>query len=138
MNLLLCGVEICLFLFDRTARIDTKKVSTCRVSFGGSKPHVFNLTGQLVLIPPKFSTLAVTDPCMHNEIVPICEIKSCIPICKIIHTGIAVCIRGSPYAYGQGSLKYLHTGIPVCITKLCAYWEQHTHVLGSSSLSLFE
>ena len=29
------GVKICLFLLDQTARMDTKKVSTCRGSFGG-------------------------------------------------------------------------------------------------------
>ena len=27
-----------------------------------SKPHVFNLTGQLVSKPPQFPTLAATDP----------------------------------------------------------------------------
>ncbi len=64
---------------------------------------------------------------MHNEIVSIWEIKSCIPICKIMHMGIAVRIWGSPYAYGQGSLTYLHTGILARITKLCAYWEQNIH-----------
>jgi hypothetical protein len=67
---------------------------------------------------------------MHTGTLSMWEIKSCIPICKIIHTGIAVRIWGSSCAYGQGSLKYLHMGIPVRITKLCAYWEQHIHLLG--------
>jgi len=41
------GVEICLFLLDQTARMETKKVSTCRGSFGGFETtYVFNLTGQ--------------------------------------------------------------------------------------------
>ena len=37
------GVEICLFLLDRTARMDTKKVSTCGGSFGGFKATCFQL-----------------------------------------------------------------------------------------------
>ena len=71
-----------------------------------------------------YGDISVTNR-MHNEIVSIWEIKSCIPICKIMHMGIAVRIWESPYAYGQGSLNYSHMGIPVRITKLCAYWEQH-------------
>jgi hypothetical protein len=38
-----CAFEICLFLLDRTARIDTKKVSTCRGSFGGLETTCFQL-----------------------------------------------------------------------------------------------
>ncbi len=41
------------------------------------------------------------------------------PVC--IRAGIAVCIWGSPYAFGRGLLRSLHMGIPVCILKLCAY-----------------
>ena len=41
LKLLLCGVEICLFLLDRTARINTKKISTCRGSFGGFETTCF-------------------------------------------------------------------------------------------------
>ena len=37
------GVEICLFLLDRTARMDTKKVSTCQGSFGGFETTCFQL-----------------------------------------------------------------------------------------------
>ena len=37
------GVEICLFLLDQTARMDTKKVSTCRGSFGGFEATCFQL-----------------------------------------------------------------------------------------------
>jgi hypothetical protein len=43
-----------------------------------------------------YGDLSVT-PRMHNEVVHIQEIKSCIPICVISHTEIAVRIRGSPY-----------------------------------------
>jgi len=60
-------------------------------------------------------------PRMHNEVVHIQEIKSCIPICIISHTDIAVCKRGSPYANVRGSLKSSHMGIPIRIMKLCAY-----------------
>jgi len=37
------GVKICLFLLDQTARMDTKKVSTCRGSFGGFETTCFQL-----------------------------------------------------------------------------------------------
>ncbi len=37
LQLLLCGFDICLFLFDRTAKIDLTEVTTCRGSFGGFK-----------------------------------------------------------------------------------------------------
>ena len=42
-QLLLCGYEICLFLFDRTARIDTTEVLTCQGSFGGFETTCFQL-----------------------------------------------------------------------------------------------
>ncbi len=38
-----CGFKICLFLLDRTARIDTTEVLTCRGSFGGFKTTCFQL-----------------------------------------------------------------------------------------------
>ena len=79
-----------------------------------------------------YGDISVTNR-MHNEIVSTWEIKSCIPIWKIMHMGISIRIWGSPYAYGRGLLKYSHMGITVRITKLCAYWEQHIHVLGSLS-----
>jgi hypothetical protein len=43
LQLLLCGFNICLFLFDRTAKIDPTEVSTCRGSFGGFKSTCFQL-----------------------------------------------------------------------------------------------
>jgi hypothetical protein len=43
LQLLLCGFDICLFLFDRTAKIDPTEVSTCRGSFGGFKSTCFQL-----------------------------------------------------------------------------------------------
>jgi hypothetical protein len=58
-----CGFKICLFLLDRTARIEIlRKFQLAGVVLVVSKPHVFNLTGQLVSKPPKFPTFAVTDP----------------------------------------------------------------------------
>jgi hypothetical protein len=53
--------------------------------------------------------------------ISIWEIRSCIPKCVIFHTGIAVCIGGSPYANGRGLLKSSHMGIPLRIMKLCTY-----------------
>jgi len=61
---------------------------------------------------------------VHTGNVPIWEIKSCIPICVISHTGIAVCTWGSLYANGWGPLKSSHMGIPLCIMKLCAYGDK--------------
>ncbi len=43
LQLLLCGFDICLFLFDRTAKIDPTEVSTCRGSFGGFESTCFQL-----------------------------------------------------------------------------------------------
>ncbi len=43
LQLLLCGFNICLFLFDQTAKIDPTEVSTCRGSFGGFKSTCFQL-----------------------------------------------------------------------------------------------
>ncbi len=37
------GAEICLFLLDQTARMNTKKVSICRGSFGGFETTCFQL-----------------------------------------------------------------------------------------------
>jgi hypothetical protein len=67
LQLLLCGFDICLFLFDRTAKIDPTKVSTCWGSFVVSNPHVFNLTGQLESKPPEFPTLAATEHHTHTQ-----------------------------------------------------------------------
>ncbi len=67
-----------------------------------------------------YGDISVTN-CMHTGNISIWEIKSCIPICIISHTEIAVCIWGSPYANVRGSLKSSHMGIPVRIMKLCAY-----------------
>ena len=39
-----------------------RKFQLARVVLVVSKPHVFNLTGQLVSTPPVFPTLAATDP----------------------------------------------------------------------------
>ena len=69
--------------------------------------------------PYAYGDISVTNR-MHMGNMSIWEIRSCIPICVISQTGIAVCIWGSPYANGRGWLKSSHMGIPVCIMKLCA------------------
>ncbi len=43
LQLLLCEFDICLFLLDRTAKIDPTELSTCRGSFGGFKSTCFQL-----------------------------------------------------------------------------------------------
>jgi hypothetical protein len=43
LQLLLSGFNICLFLFDRTAKINPTEVSTCRGSFGNFESTCFQL-----------------------------------------------------------------------------------------------
>ncbi len=43
LQLLLCGFDNCLFLLDRTAKIDPTGLSTCRGSFGGFESTCFQL-----------------------------------------------------------------------------------------------
>jgi hypothetical protein len=91
-------------------------------------------------ITPSSHPCICCSPYAHNFV-----LQTGIPICKRTRVYaknhveyykkmLNWCIRGSPYAYGQGrgvhaaeSLKKLHMGIPVCIMKLCAYGEQHIH-----------
>jgi hypothetical protein len=61
LQLLLCGFDICLFLFDRTAKLIRQKFQLAGVVLMVSNPHVFNLTRQLESKPPEFPTLAATD-----------------------------------------------------------------------------
>jgi len=66
---------------------------------------------------------------MHTGFVRIWEIRDLIPICESMHMGIAVCIRGLPYAYGQGLLRVRIRGVPVRIMKSCAYGDQHIYII---------
>ena len=43
-----------------------RKFQLAEVVLVVSKPHVFNLTGQLVSTPPVFPTLAATDPILRH------------------------------------------------------------------------
>ncbi len=43
LQLLLCRFDICMFLFDRTAKVNPTEVSTCRGSFGGFESTCFQL-----------------------------------------------------------------------------------------------
>jgi hypothetical protein len=43
LQLLLCGFDICLFLLDRTAKINSTELSTCWGSFGGFEYTCFQL-----------------------------------------------------------------------------------------------
>ena len=56
-QLLLCGFKICLFLFDRTARINTTEVLTCRGSFGGFETTCFQLDRAASFETPEFPTV---------------------------------------------------------------------------------
>jgi hypothetical protein len=81
---------------------------------------------EFVRSPYAYGDILVTNH-MHTGNISIWEIKSCIPICVILHTGIAVCIWGSPSVNGQGSLKSLHMEIPVRKMKLCTYGDYHIY-----------
>ena len=54
-----------------------RKFQLAEVVLVVSKPHVFNLTGQLVSTPPVFPTLAATDPVHHNFDNIYCHLESC-------------------------------------------------------------
>ena len=64
-----------------------RKFQLAEVVLVVSKPHVFNLTGQLESIPPVFSTLAATDPQVVtvnvNLIVACCNLFRCNGFCVL-------------------------------------------------------
>ncbi len=57
------------FYLTRQLEWILRKFQLAEVVLLVSKPHVFNLTGQLVSTPPECSTLAATDPNMMKLIV---------------------------------------------------------------------
>ena len=61
--------------------------------------------------PYAYGDFSVTNR-MHTGNISIREIKSCIPICVILHTGIAVCIWGSPLCKRAGIAKKFTYGDP--------------------------
>jgi hypothetical protein len=73
LKLLYCGVKVesrfACFYLTRQLEWKLRKFQLAEVVLVVSKPHVFNLTGQLVSTPPECSTLAATDPCccQHNR-----------------------------------------------------------------------
>ena len=66
LKLLYCGVKVesrfACFYLTRQLEWKLRKFQLAEVVLVVSKPHVFNLTGQLVSTPPECSTLAATDP----------------------------------------------------------------------------
>ena len=65
LKLLYCGVKVesrfACFYLTRQLEWKLRKFQLAEVVLVVSKPHVFNLTGQLVSTPPVFPTLAATD-----------------------------------------------------------------------------
>ena len=65
LKLLYCGVKVesrfACFYLTRQLEWILRKFQLAEVVLVVSKPHVFNLTGQLVSTPPECSTLAATD-----------------------------------------------------------------------------
>jgi hypothetical protein len=65
-----CGFKFCLILLDRTARIDTTKVSTCRGSFGGFKITCFQLDQAASFETPNISYFSCDRaPIRYNTLV---------------------------------------------------------------------
>jgi hypothetical protein len=67
LKLLYCGVKVesrfACFYLTRQLEWKLREFQLAEVVLVVSKPHVFNLTGQLVSTPPECSTLAATDQC---------------------------------------------------------------------------
>lgn len=65
LKLLYCGVKVesrfACFYLTRQLEWKLRKFQLAEVVLVVLKPHVFNLTGQLVSTPPECSTLAATD-----------------------------------------------------------------------------
>ncbi len=78
-----CGVEVesrfACFYLTRQLEWILRKFQLAEVDLVVSKPHVFNLTGQLVLKPPACSTLAATD-LLHSILIK----------CNIFHAGLYI------------------------------------------------
>ena len=77
-----------------------------------------------------------SEPDTHTGIdqsLTVCIMYSCAygkfgirsPYVNNMHMGMAVCIWGTPYAYGQGPLGIRIRGVPVRIMKSFPYGEQH-------------
>jgi hypothetical protein len=68
---LYCGVKVesrfACFYLTRQLEWKLRKFQLAEVVLVVSKPHVFNLTGQLVSTPPECSTLAATDPTSNSN-----------------------------------------------------------------------
>ena len=62
--------------FYLTGQLESKlrKFQLAEVVLVVSKPHVFNLTGQLVSTPPVFPTLAATVPLREKTLTPVSHI----------------------------------------------------------------
>ncbi len=101
LQLLLCGFDICLFLFfTGQLTLIRQKFQLARVVLVVSNPHVFNLTRQLESKPPEFPTWAATEhKCLTIGYVCNCNAKEItILFCKQIgwspNTSYAKCRMG--------------------------------------------
>jgi hypothetical protein len=69
LQLVLCGFDICLFLFDRTAKINPIEVSTCWGSFGGFESTCFQLDQAARIKTTKISYFSCdrSGPCLDES-----------------------------------------------------------------------
>jgi len=70
--------------------------------------------------PCAYGDIPVTNH-MHTGNISIWEIKSCIPICVILHTGITVIHMGIPICKRTEIAKQFAYGDPRTHNELCAY-----------------
>ncbi len=100
LQLLLCGFDICLFLFDRTAKTNPKEVSTCRGSFGGFESKCFQLdraarikTTRISYFSCNSSLVELVDGgysgLVHNAVDGVCV--PCVP-CKVLGDHLRCCL----------------------------------------------
>ena len=113
LKLLYCGVKVesrfACFYLTRQLEWKLRKFQLAEVVLVVSKPHVFNLTGQLVSTPPECSTLAATDraptPLLHMTLRPCIgkkNIKNLINICMF---NMSVCLMSGSCQQKQNTGK---------------------------------
>ena len=73
------------FYLTRQLEWILRKFQLAEVVLVVSKPHVFNLTGQLVLKPLECSTLAATDQGTQHCIVSFLMKTSCAEVVHVLH-----------------------------------------------------
>ena len=114
----------CLYLFDRMLESILRKFQLAGVVLVVSKPHVFNLTRQLVSTPLEFPTLAATD--LSVLIIHLHNMKknpSVWPCFRIILNSYPLWYRMAALRHADSSQKVqiTTTTTPAAVTICCYY-----------------